>query len=126
MTTFIRIVEIWVPTEDHKELQFHDGLYGPYEAFRALSQRMRFRSNEGLPGTAWAARHAIVFRDLEDARFKRLEAAKAIGLTCGVALPVFDGDVLKAVVVFLSLSLRCLQSRPGVGDRAPICPDWAR
>jgi hypothetical protein len=62
---------------------------------------MRFRYNEGLPGKAWAARHPIIFRELEDSHFKRIQAATAIGLTCGVALPVFAGDVLKAIVVFL-------------------------
>ena len=32
--------------------------------------------------------------------FQANEAAKATGLTCGVALPVFAGELLKAVVVF--------------------------
>jgi hypothetical protein len=101
MKTFIRITEIWVPTEDRTELRYLDGLYGSHDEFRALSQQMRFRYNEGLPGKAWAARHPVIFRQLEDSHFKRIEAARAIGLTCGVALPVFAGDLLKAVVVFL-------------------------
>jgi hypothetical protein len=101
MTTFIRIVEIWVPSEDRTELRYLDGLYGSCDEFRTLSQQMRFRHNEGLPGKAWGARHPIIFRELEESNFKRIEAAKAIGLTCGVALPVFAGDLLKAVVVFL-------------------------
>src|SRR5712672_2370806 len=101
MKTFIRITEIWVPTENRSELRYHDGLYGSHDEFRALSQQMRFRYNEGLPGKAWAARHPIIFRELEDSHFKRIQAATAIGLTCGVALPVFAGDVVKAVVVFL-------------------------
>ena len=45
--------------------------------------------------------HPVIFRELEDSNFKRIEAAKAVGLTCGVALPVVAGDVLKAVVVLL-------------------------
>jgi hypothetical protein len=110
MKTFIRITEIWVPSEDRTELQYHDGLYGPCNEFRNLSRQMRFRCNEGLPGKAWAARHPIIFRKLEDSNFKRIEAAKAIGLTCGVALPIFAGDVLKAVVVFL-----CGDSKVGAG-----------
>jgi hypothetical protein len=113
MKTFIRITEIWVPTEDRTELRYLDGLYGfhgSHDEFRALSQPMRFRHNQGLPGKAWAARHPIIFRELEDSHFKRIEAAKAIGLTCGVALPVFAGDLLKAVVVFL-----CGDSQVGAG-----------
>jgi hypothetical protein len=101
MKTFIRITEIWVPTEDRTELRYLDGLYGSHDELRALSQQMGFRYNEGLPGKAWAARHPIIFRELEGSHFKRIEAARAIGLTCGVALPVFAGDLLKAVVVFL-------------------------
>jgi hypothetical protein len=110
METFIRITEIWVPTEDRTELRYLDGLYGPHDEFRALSQQMRFRYNEGLPGKAWAARHPIIFRELEDSHFKRIEATRAVGLTCGVALPVFAGDVLKAVAVFL-----CGDSNVGAG-----------
>jgi nitrite reductase/ring-hydroxylating ferredoxin subunit len=110
MKTFIRITEIWVPSEDRTELRYLDGLYGSCDEFRALSQQMRFRYDEGLPGKAWKARHPIIFRELEDSNFKRIEAARAIGLTCGVALPIFAGDLLKAVVVFL-----CGDSTVGAG-----------
>jgi hypothetical protein len=110
MKTFIRITEIWVPNRDRTELQYHDGFYGSHSEFRALSQRMRFRYNEGLPGKAWALRHPVIFRDLEDSDFKRIDAARAIGLTCGVALPVFAGDLLNAVIVFL-----CGDGRVGAG-----------
>jgi hypothetical protein len=101
MKTFIRIAEIWVPTQDRTELRYHDGLYGTHGEFRALSQQMRFKYNEGLPGKAWASGHPVIFRELEDSNFKRIAAAKAVGLTCGVALPVVADDVLKAVVVLL-------------------------
>ncbi len=110
MKTFIRITEIWVPNEDRTELRYYDGFYGSHNEFRALSQQMRFRYNEGLPGKAWAARHPVIFRELEDSDFKRIEAARAIGLTCGVALPVFAGDLLNAVVVFL-----CGDGKVGAG-----------
>jgi hypothetical protein len=62
MSTYIRITEIWVPTEDRKELRYLDGLYGPHDEFRALSQQTRFRYDEGLPGQAWAARHPIILK----------------------------------------------------------------
>jgi hypothetical protein len=108
MSTYIRSTEIWVPTEDHKELRYLDGLYGPHHEFRALSQQTRFRYDEGLPGRAWAARHPIILKEFNSLNFKRADAATAIGLTCAVALPVFAGDLLKAVVVF---PLRGWQSR---------------
>ena len=92
MKTFIRVAEIWVPTKDGTQLQFLDGLYGPLAEFRAVSEQMRFRFDEGLPGKAWATGHPIILKKFSNSYFKRTEAAKAAGLTCGVALPVFAGD----------------------------------
>jgi hypothetical protein len=110
MSTYIRVTEIWVPTEDRKELRYLDGLYGPHDEFRALSQQMRFRYNEGLPGQAWAARHPIILKEFNSLNFKRADAAEAIGLTCAIALPVFAGDQLMSVVVFL-----CGDGKVGAG-----------
>jgi hypothetical protein len=100
MRTFIRVAEIWVPTEDGTALRYSDGLYGPLDQFRQASERMRFAFDEGLPGKAWASRHPIILKKFENSYFRRTEAAKAVGLTCGVALPVLAGDRLLAVVVF--------------------------
>jgi hypothetical protein len=99
MRTFVRIAEIWVPTKDRMHLEFGGGLYGPLGEFRAASQEIRFGIDEGLPGRAWAAGHPVLMTDFENTHFKRGAAAKAAGLTCGVALPVFAGDFLMAVVV---------------------------
>jgi GAF domain-containing protein len=100
MKTFIQVTEIWTPSKDRSILEFHAGLYGPHKAFRALSERMCFGYDEGLPGKAWAARHPIILKDLEHSYFRRGEAARQAGLTCGVAIPVFAGDYLSAVLVF--------------------------
>jgi hypothetical protein len=97
---FIRVVEIWVPTADGKALKFLDGYYGALHEFRAASERMRFAYDEGLPGKAWASGHPIVLKRFERSYFKRTEAAKSAGLTCGVAMPVFAGSILTGVVVF--------------------------
>src|SRR5712691_6703552 len=88
MKTFVRVAEIWVPTKDRTQLQFLDGLYGPLKGFRAVSEQMRFRLDEGLPGKAWAAGHPIILKEFANSYFVRTEAAKTAGLTCGVALPV--------------------------------------
>jgi hypothetical protein len=98
-TSFIRVVEIWHPTPDGKQLQFLDGYYGPLVEFRAVSETMRFGFDEGLPGKAWASGHPIILKQLANSYFKRAEAAQAAGLTCGVAMPVMAGDDIKAVVV---------------------------
>jgi nitrite reductase/ring-hydroxylating ferredoxin subunit len=99
MKSFIRVAEIWVPTKDRTQLEFLDGLYGPLTEFRAISQSMQFGFDEGLPGKAWATGHPVILKAFENSYFRRTQAAHAAGLTCGVALPVFAGDVLQAVVV---------------------------
>ncbi|QID19932.1 GAF domain-containing protein [Nitrogeniibacter mangrovi] len=100
MRTFIRVVEIWTPSRDGTVLEFQDGLYGGLEHFRLVSEKACFGYDEGLPGKAWAQRHPIVLRDLHESYFVRSEAAANAGLTCAVALPIFAGDLLAAVVVF--------------------------
>jgi len=97
--SFIRVVEIWHPTPDRKQLQFLDGYYGPLDEFRAASETLRFGFEEGLLGKAWASGHPIILKQFANSYFKRAEAAQAAGLTCGVAMPVTAGDDLKAVVV---------------------------
>jgi hypothetical protein len=99
MKTFVRVCEVWVPSKFRTELEFHSGLYGAAQQFRAASERMCFGYDEGLPGKAWAARHPIVLKDLQHSYFKRAESARQAGLTCGIAMPIFAGDYLLAVVV---------------------------
>jgi hypothetical protein len=99
MKTFIQIGEIWVPSKDRALLEYHSGMYGPHQQFRVASERLCFGYDEGLPGKAWAARHPIILKDLQNSYFKRADAAKAAGLSSAVAMPVFAGDYLLAVMV---------------------------
>ncbi|MBM4208885.1 MAG: GAF domain-containing protein [Gammaproteobacteria bacterium] len=101
MKTFLKVIEIWVPGKDRTCLEFGSGLYGPLADFKAASEKQRFAYDEGLPGKAWAAGHPIVIKSFKHSYFKRTQAAQTAGLTCGIALPVFSGDFLLAVVVFL-------------------------
>ncbi len=97
--TFIRVVEIWVPGNDRSTLEFSAGLYGSAERFGATSRQMCFGLGEGLPGQAWLEGRPIVLKQFAGANFRRTQAAHAEGLTCGIALPVFAGDFLTAVLV---------------------------
>ncbi|MER2264932.1 GAF domain-containing protein [Methylobacterium oxalidis] len=101
MRSFIRAAEIWLPDADGARLVFGDGLYGDLTAFGEASRAVRFGRGEGLPGEAWAARRPVVIKSLKDSSFRRIEAAEAAGLTSGIALPIFAGDAVRAVVVFL-------------------------
>jgi len=99
MKTFIRVVELWLPDRSRTRLEFGGGLYDGLAEFQAVSERMHFEFDQGLPGKAWAARHPIVLKDFANSYFRRTEAAHAAGLTCAVAWPVFAGEFLMAVLV---------------------------
>ncbi len=97
--TFIRVVEVWVPGNDCSTLEFSAGLYGSASRFGALSRQMCFGRGEGLPGAAWEAGRPIVLKQFEGSNFRRIQAARIEGLSCGIALPIFAGDFLTSVLV---------------------------
>ncbi|HEY8095907.1 MAG TPA: GAF domain-containing protein [Methylobacter sp.] len=101
MKTFIKVTEIWIPTKDRTRLEFSAGLYGSLNEFRVASEKESFAYDEGLPGKAWAAGHPMVLKEFDHSYFKRTKSAKKAGLTCGIAIPVFSGEFIMAVVVFL-------------------------
>lgn len=106
---FIRVTEVWVPDGDDG-LTLKDGLYGGLAEFERVARETRFAFGEGLPGKAWASGKPIVLKDLVGSYFKRGAAAEAAGLTCAVAVPVFQGETLTAVLV-----LFCGDDREHVG-----------
>lgn len=97
--TFIRVVEVWVPDASGSLLELGGAWYGSATRFGAMSRQMCFGRGEGLPGQAWEAARPIVLKAFEGSAFRRTAAAHADGLTCGIALPVFDGAALKAVLL---------------------------
>jgi GAF domain len=99
MKTFIRVIEVWVPDPGGTLLEFGGGLYGSARAFGAISRRMCFGRGEGLPGRVWDSGRPIILKQLADNYFLRARAAAAEGLTCAIALPIFAGDRLNAVLV---------------------------
>lgn len=101
MKTFIKITEIWIPGRDRTRLELGCGLYKGYEAFREVSKAQSFGHGEGLPGRAWAEGRPVVLKEFDSAHFRRGEAARAAGLTTAIALPIFSGEILLAVVNFI-------------------------
>jgi hypothetical protein len=101
MKTFIKVTEIWLPNAQRTQLEFGSGLYGALTEFKAASEQQHFAYDEGLPGKAWAQGHPVMLTAFEHSYFKRTAAAKKAGLTCGIAIPIFSGDFLLAVVMFL-------------------------
>jgi hypothetical protein len=99
MNTFIRAVETWLPSRDGSILEFGTGIYGSSRQFEAISRQLCFGRGEGLPGQAWEAGHPVMLKDFNQSNFRRTTAAQSAGITCGIAVPVFDGTVLNAVLV---------------------------
>ncbi|SLN63098.1 hypothetical protein AQS8620_02880 [Aquimixticola soesokkakensis] len=97
--TFIHVAEVWVPMDG--VLQQKSGLYSTKPEFAKASVKESFAKGEGLPGKAWAEARPVVLKEFDGSYFKRSEAAKAAGLTSAVAIPVFAGETLKAVLVVL-------------------------
>ncbi|MCJ9704969.1 GAF domain-containing protein [Bradyrhizobium sp. SHOUNA76] len=102
MKTFIRVVELWIPDRTRMRLEFGGGLYDEgLSAFKTASAELHFGYGEGLPGKAWASGHPVILTTFANSYFKRTDQAVAAGLTCGVAVPVFAGEFLQAVMVLL-------------------------
>ena len=99
--TFLRVAEVWVPSPDGTLLELAGGLFDAAPSFGAASRSMCFGRAEGLPGRAWDEGRPLMLRQLEGSVFRRARSARAAGLTCAVALPVFVGDALTSVVVLL-------------------------
>ena len=100
MPTFIRATEVWLPSADGTLLEFGAGLFGDARHFGAISRQMCFGRGEGLPGQAWDEGRPVLLKEFVGSNFRRTAAARAAGLVCAVAVPVFVGDALTAVLVF--------------------------
>ena len=111
MSTFIKVIEIWTLNTDKQGLGLADTFYSDsdgvenkyleYNEFREVSEQHIFGYDEGLPGKAWAAVSPLIITDLEHSYFQRKGVAAKAGLTVGLAIPIFSGEFLIAVIVFL-------------------------
>ena len=101
MKTFVKVTEIWLPNQETLQIELASGFYGILEDFKTASKHTRFAFGEGLPGKVWKEVQPNIITDLEHSCFQRTEAARHAGLSCAIALPVFSGKTVSAVIVFL-------------------------
>ena len=100
MQMFIKAAEVWQPDAADARLKLAAGHYGTgVEAFQTSSESMSFGCGEGLPGQSWAEGRPLIWTELNDGNFLRAAAADEAGIACGVAVPVFAGEFLQAVLV---------------------------
>ena len=83
MKTFIRVVEVWVPSRDGSVLEFGGGLYGDAPFFGALSEARCFAMGEGFKMMASPL--------VREAYERVLESARRHGVAV-VGGPVLGGD----------------------------------
>ena len=100
MKTFIQIAEVWTPTADRTRLSTTTVCTARIDTSRRISRALCFGYGEGLPGKAWAARQPVLTKDLQVDWFRRADEAAESGLACAIAIPVFAGEFLLAVLVF--------------------------
>lgn len=101
MHTFIRVAELWLPSEDGTVLELAEGLFDAAPRFGAVSRGMCFGRGEGLPGRAWEAGRPMLLPQLDAAYFRRADAARAAGLDAALALPFGRDGRVDSVVVLL-------------------------
>lgn len=97
--SFVKALEIWLPSEDGTLLEFGGGLFGAARSFAALSRQMCFGRGEGLPGQAWDEGRPVLLKQFAGTHFQRIAAAEAAGLMAGLAVPLFRDDALLAVML---------------------------
>ncbi len=95
--SFVRAIEVWRPDGDL--LQRDSGAYGQLADFESASVELVLRKGQGLPGAAWQTMRPEVWHDLGP-RFVRAAAAHVAGIGAAVAIPLFHGSELVAVVAF--------------------------
>jgi signal transduction histidine kinase len=97
--------QAWVPRADGRALEcvacWSADAIG--REFHADSQEHGFAPGVGLPGRVWARKAPVWVRDVRnDPDFPRAEAARRLGLSAGLGLPVLaDGEVIVVLEFFV-------------------------
>ena len=75
--------------------------------FVSASRKLAFAPGVGLPGRTWQSRQQEVIADLRTAPdFTRHAMAEAAGLRAAIGSPVFRGDDVVAVLVFMTSKIQ--------------------
>ncbi len=94
-------IEVWERAGE--ELRLACGYYGAHDDFRRLSACLRFSGGVGLPGRVYREAQPVILSDLANSDdFMRAVAARSVGFTQGVGVPVFRGATVATVLTMLS------------------------
>jgi hypothetical protein len=96
-------LEVWHVDPERNELRLSSGNFGKWDEFKRISALTRFGLGEGLPGRVWKTGCPVLLEDLSESRaFLRAEAARSLGLQCGLGLPVRYASGVGIVVLLSS------------------------
>ena len=99
------IMEVWEPNQERTSLVWRSGFYGRLDDVKEASKSTEFAFDQGLPGQVWKSKLPMLIPSLwPTSDFARDEVAAVVGLTTGLAIPVVDGDSVRAVATLLSTS----------------------
>ena len=95
-------IEVW-ESNGKGQLEHADGYYGGLEAFEAVSRQCKFSRGVGLPGLVFQYGMPRIVDDLKKSNsFLRAAAARESNVASGLGLPLYCGDVITQVILFLS------------------------
>lgn len=112
------VFEAWKLTGN--SLRLGSGSYGDRDAMRLESEEVRFSEGTGLPGKVWSTGAPVLFDEFRAVDFVRTEAARSVGLSAGIGLPIIEGNELTSVFTILAAqvpsSFVCEIWTPGEND----------
>ncbi|MBA3533978.1 MAG: GAF domain-containing protein [Ardenticatenales bacterium] len=75
-----------------------------FEAFRSVSENLRFRRGSALPGQVWALGQPLWISDVtRNTTFVRASMARKLGLRAALAFPILSGKKVVAVMEFFAM-----------------------
>lgn len=102
--------EFWQTDENESVIICAEIFYEPHLAgsdFVETTLKRRFNPGEGLPGRVWKSRQSTWIKDLStDNNFPRAEQAAQAGVAMGMAVPLWFGEDVPAVMAFYGNSVR--------------------
>jgi hypothetical protein len=93
------IFEVWELRG--QTLGLNSGSYGQRHEMRLESEKVQFKQGSGLPGKVWSTHTPVLFDQFRVVDFVRSEAARSVGSSAGIGLPVLDRNRFTSVFTIL-------------------------
>lgn len=101
------VAELWLVDEDEEviELYSKNAIDDRYKGFHGDQNVQLFNINQGLPGTVWANKEALLINNLSSSdSYVRRDEAHSSGIKSAFGVPIFHQDRVIAVILLGSSS----------------------